>query len=101
MCDETYKTETRCTQHCAQSHSDSEFLNFKSIDGQITSVPVQKFKPGSCKVANVKSKANASQGAAWSTKSKDMDVKKQFGKRQIDSSRLTIFSECAPASLKS
>ena len=60
-------------------HVDSE-----SINGQRTFVPVQKFKPGSCKVANVKSKANASQGAAWSTKSKDMDVKKQFGQRQID-----------------
>ena len=64
--------------------ADSEFFNFKSINGQRTSVPVQKFKPGSGKLANVKSKANASQGAAWSTKSKDMDVKKQFGQRQID-----------------
>ena len=38
----------------------------------------------------------SSQGAALSTKSKDMDAKKQFGQRRIDSSRLMIFSECAP-----
>ena len=62
--------------------SGPEFFNFKSINGQSTSVPVQKFKPGSCQVANVKSKTNASQGAAWSMKSKDMDVKKQFRQRR-------------------
>ena len=45
-----------------------------------TSVSVQKFKPGSGKVVNVKSKTKASQGAAWSAKPKDL--------------------ECAPISLK-
>ena len=64
--------------------ADSEVFNLKSINGHRTSVPVQKFKPGSGKVANVKSKAKASQGASWSTESKDIDVKKKLGQRQID-----------------
>ena len=52
--------------HPASTQADTEFFNLKSINVQKTSVPVQKFKPGSGKVANVKSKAKASQGAAWS-----------------------------------